>query len=544
MKFITFKNNTSAFLIPALLILILHSIFLFYSGYFQIGLLADDYLNFAAANTSSIKEKFTSSIPYINNLHFRPLYYLSVDLSIYINQLLNTAKDNFIFFRIENLLIFYTLIFLAANLLFRLSGKAYYGLALIIICIFYANNLNDICWTVGKNDMMCGVFLIASLIFTFKYLGSRSDLFQYTAIFFFILGLLTKETAVIFPFISILLVYLAYNREKVYNLKNLFGAEIFILLIYSTFRIYGLGLQPSEVVTRFQKPGILTSINVSLKAFISLVIPFDYLTIQNYLASYNFTFLIYLFLLLLFLTGVIFIFVRTYKFKYLITLTLIFFISISPNLIAGYFRPQLILIPFILITLSLLLIADKMKINLNYYIVTLSLIMCFWIVYSFDIVREWKTSYQKSIKDIDALIELDMDPEKRNIVLGLPSRFGQSFILDYVSGAYNYRKYGKFEIKDNIADLVLTGALDEESLNSEIVILKYSGNEFDLSTSGITQYFLRVDATGSKYTDRDISYRLSGKNFFRKPTNLGLRMNTDSANVYVQSGDRFVKLNE
>lgn len=537
-----FTKDIYRFLFFSVIIFICYTAFLIYSGYFEIGLLSDDYLNFIGAQHSSLYKKFTSSIPLINNLHFRPLYYISINFSIWINQMLNAAKDNFILFRIENMLFFYLAVFLISLLFFRITKKTISSVILLLICLLYPNNINDICWTVGKNDLMCAVFLISSLIFAFSYSENRTKPSYYLAGLFFALGLLTKETSVIVPFITILLVYIAYSKEKVFELKNLLIMEIFILIFYFSIRVYILGIQPAEVVSKFQRPGLSTSAGVAFKAFLSTLLPFDYLTIQEYLNSVNYLFIIYVFLLLIFVVAVLFIFIRTSNYKYLFLLSLVFLVSVSPNLLAGYFRPQLIFIPFILLSFSLLLIGFKMGVNLKFYLINLILIFFLWGKLSFNLIQDWKLAYSNSIECIKSMTALDLDTNKRNIFIGIPSRFRQASMLDYTMGAYNYWKYGEYKINDKITDLVMTGALDPASLNSEISVSKLSENEFELLTSGETQYFLRLDAANNKYKDSDLALRLSEKNLFKKPIDLKLRLTSDKADVYLYSQNKFTKL--
>ncbi len=537
-----FKKDSFKLLFFSAIIFICYTFFLIYSGYFEIGLLSDDYLNFIGAENSTLLKKFTSSVPMINNLHFRPLYYISIDLSLWINQIFNTAKDNFIVFRIENLLYFYLAVFLSSLLFFKTTKKLYLSVTLLLMCLLYPNNINDICWTVGKNDLLCGVFIISSLLFTFSFIENKTKYNYYLAGLFFVFGLMTKETSVILPAITILLVYLAYSKEKVFELKNLLIMEIFILILYFSFRVYILGVQPAEVVTKFQKPGLYSSAGVTFKAFISLLIPYDFLTIQEYLNNFNLLFSIYAGLLLIFVVAVLFIFVRTYNFRYLFVLSIVFVVSISPNLIAGYFRPQLIFIPFILFSFSLLLAANKMGINLKFYAVTLILILFIWGKLSFNLIQDWKLAYYNSVECIKKMTELDLNTKKRNIFIGIPSRLRQASMLDYTVGAYNYWKYGEFKIKDKITDLVLTGALDAASMNSEISVVKLSENEFELLTSGETQYFLRLDAANIKYKDKDIALRLSEKNSFRKPVDLKIRLISDEADVYLYSQNQFTMI--
>jgi len=322
------------------------------------------------------------------------------------------------------------------------------------------------------------------------------------------------------------------------------GMQVFILFAYFSFRFYVIGVQPDGDVTKFQRPGIFTSTGVIFKAFISLIIPYDYLSIQNYLNNFNLLFTIYSVLIMTFLVSVIFIFIRSGNYKSMFLLLLVFLVSISPNLIAGYFRPQLILIPFIFFTFTLLLIASKIKINLKFYLITVILILLVWGKISFNLIQDWRAAYQKSITSINSLINAHIDVSKKNIIIGLPSRYRQACMLDYSMGAYNYWKYGEYKMNDKFVDLVLTGALDAGSLNSEILINKLSSNEFELLTTGMTQNFVRLDGAGKKYKDKFITFRLSQNNLFKKPTILSLRITSGEADVYIMSNDKVIKLNE
>ena len=536
------SKSASVFFIFSGVILFLFTIFLIYSGYFDIGLVSDDYLNFAGAQNSTLGQKFTSSIPYINYLHFRPLYYISINFGIWINQALNMPPDNFVIFRIENLIYFYLFVFLVSYLFYKFTENTWYSLALLMICLIYPNNLNDICWTVGKNDILCGILLFASLITTYNYSLNHSKKYLYLTGIFFSLALMTKETSIILPVVTIILFYSAFNREKLSYIKNLIFLEFFLLIIYFLYRVYMLGVQPAEVVTKFQKPGLFTSAGVIFKAVISLIVPFDYLSIQEYLKNYNLVFTIYAILLFIYLVAVIFIFIRTYKFKYLFLLTLILLVTVSPNLIAGYFRPQLILIPFSFFSFLLLLFAMKMSINVKFYLTGLVLIMILWCKISFNLIQDWRTAYETSQSVTESLLKLNLDPGKRNIILGLPSRFQQAVISDYIMGPYNYKKFGNFKITESITDLILTGSLDNTSLGSEISLAKLSDNEYEILTTGPTQYFMILDELGSKYKDKDIYVRLSQKNNFNKPTMLRVRVTGNDADVYVYSRDTYTKI--
>lgn len=538
------KNEKTKLIIYSLILFFLYSVFLNFTGYFEIGLLSDDYLNFVSAQNSSFLQKITSSIPYYSNLHLRPVWFLSIDLSIWLNEVLHSSKGNFVLFRIENLVYFYILIFLSGYLFFKLTHRLQFSFVLMLVILLYPNNLNDICWTVGKVDLLCGIFMLLSLSFTFSYIENNRSSKMYLAGFFFVISLFTKETSTILPLVAIMLVYISYSKEKVSEIKKLIGFEFLILILYFSYRLFVLGLQPREVVTKFQTPGIFSSLSVTFRALISLVFPYDYLSMQDYLSDRNLMFALYTVLILIFIISVLFILIRTNNIKYIFCLGIIFFISIIPNLIAGYFRPQLILIPFIFFTFALFLISTKLKIRMRFFQIISLLIIIFWGKLGYNLILDWKYSYDKSVSSINSLIDYNIDTKKRNIVIGLPSRLRQTHILDYASGAYNYWKYGDFKVTDRIIDLVLIGALDLNSLNSELGIKKVSENEYEILTSGETMYFTQLDAFRSKYKDKDIEVRLSEKNLFRKPTYLGLRILSDNVDIYVVSNDNITKLHK
>ena len=122
------SKSSFAFFLYSGITLFLFTIFLIYSGYFEIGLLSDDYLNFAGAQNSTLGQKFSSSIPYINNLHFRPVYYISINFGIWVNQILNMPADNFVIFRIENLIYFYIFVLLVSYLFYKFTENTRYSL--------------------------------------------------------------------------------------------------------------------------------------------------------------------------------------------------------------------------------------------------------------------------------------------------------------------------------------------------------------------------------------------------------------------------------
>lgn len=527
----------------SIVLFIVHVIFLMTSGYFSIGLLSDDYMNFISAQSSTLEEKFTSSIPYYSNLHFRPLWFLSIDLSIFLNRIFTSSIDNFIFFRIENLLWFYILLFISGNFLFKITSNRIISLAFVWGCLIFPNNINNICWTAGKVDIICAVFFISALSTTFNYITKKKNIYLLFTLLLFLSALLTKETAVTFPFISLLFFTMIIGKEVLANIKTLIISETAILFGYIFYKIFSLKNLPADVVSAFQEPGISESLSVIIRALISLIIPFDYLTLQNRLNNYDYFIIIYLLIIFTFLVLLIYLFVKNRELRSVVSISGLFLIMISPNLIAGYFRPQLILIPFITISLSVFFVFNKVK-NINGIIkLIVSVVFLFWLMISFNLIKDWKYASEVTEADAGSMCRENFDFKNKVYVIGLPSRYNQAFIMNYVSGQYNYYCNKEFKLTNNVSDIIHTGALDKISLNSELRFKLISDNEFEVRTTGETQYLLKLDNTKNEFSDENLELIFSEYNSFNKPTKAKIKMLNNSGDVYLFSKEKFSMLN-
>ncbi len=538
-----FTTDTGKFFISAFVIFVFFTIYLAISDYFSIGLLSDDYLNFISAQNSTLFQKFTSSIQNYSNFHLRPFWFISIANSININEMLGFAKNDFLFFRIENLFYYYLLMLLISFLFFRISKNLVYSVILLLFCLMYPNNLNDICWTVGKVDMLCAIFMFAALYSAYSYCVKNSQYKIMLCLLFFFFALMTKESSVILPFITLIIIYISFGREKLHEIKYLIFLEFFLLILYFSYRVIILGTQPTEVVTAYQNPGILFTVGVVFKASLSLLVPFDYLSVQDNLDTLNRNFLIYLLVSFAFLVTLLFILTVTKSIGKFFLICLIFLSAIFPNLIAGYFRPQLILIPFVLTVFTTALVLYRLKYYYKFFLITILALLINWGVLGYKLVRNWNYSYTVAQKVYEEFKVLELDETKKNVIIGLPSRLRQSYIMDYAIGPYNYYRHNDFVLKDKFFDLVYTGALDSGSLNSELSVKMLNENEYEISTTGETQYFMRLDAFNNKYKDRDLILKLSAENIFNKPTNMFLKLLTDKANIILYSEGKFRKLN-
>ncbi len=533
------NKRTIKFIKLSLLIFSLFSIYLFFSGYFEIGFLSDDYLNFISAKNSSLTQKFTSSIPYESNLHFRPLWFLSINVMIAINNLLGSSPDNFLLYRIDNLFCLCLLSFISSFLLFKITRRVSISIVFLLMIILYPNIVNDICWTVGKAGILCGIFLFSSLYFSFSYIERKSVSKILLTLLFFVLALLTKESAIMLPFIIVLLVLITFGKSKLSEIKNLIICELIILFLYTAYRILIL----PGTLTGLSEPGILNTFGVFSRALVSMVLPLDYLSIQNDFFDLNFFFLLYLLPVLILVFFIVRLILRSGNSGKLFLLALIFIAAISPNLMAGYFRPQLSLIPFLIFYLSLLILLSKIPVTPVLIKLLFYFIIIFWLIQDHYLIKDWKYAYEKSVNVVNDLIDSGIDFNKRNIILGLPSRYRQSYLLDNTFAQYNYWKYNDLSIRDEIYDFVHTGALDSASLNSELSLKQLSENEFEIETTGPTQFFQMAVSNTNEFKDEHIEIELGDENSFDKYSRMKVRVVSENVDVYYFSKDKLILLN-
>lgn len=482
-------NNVSIFK-SYLLVTFLFVILLIICGYFKIGYLSDDYLNHYSANISSISEKFTSKVVYYNNLHFRPLWFLSFSFDMFIGKSFNFASDGFVISRIHNLLLYvFFAFFVSYNLYYRTQNHSF-TILLYLIVLLFPNNLHSLLWITCRNDTQIGSlgFLSMILFFVYKRNGKPVYLILSTCAFGF--ALFFKETAIIFPFVIFIIFYYFYQEKTSVRLKD-YIYHFSILLAYILYKLLYLNTSSNDILN-YYKFSIFDRINVFSKAVISLLSSEDYLSlIYNYNhLSIN---LIPLFIPSILILIIIF-FAYKEQPKKILYLFILFFFSIVPNIIAGYIRPQLVIVPFTILLLPIIFEITFLKKNkqlfVKYLFVFLLLIFAFE---SYNRLNEYKNSYNLLKNNIDLISFKSIASEKEPVFLFLPSRLKQTYILDYIQATYNFFKYKNFVINDSIYGFVNYAALDKESLNSEIIIDKINDSTITALCAGETQFFFNND---------------------------------------------------
>lgn len=533
------KYVLSVFIIFILFILFINS-----AGFFKIGLLSDDYLNFYDAVRSSPAEKFSGTLPFTNPLHFRPLYYFSLQISSYVHDALGFTYDNFIFYRIQNLILYFIIVFTAGRIVLLKTKRVSYAVFAAASILLFPNNIHNICWTAGRADLLCCMFYLGSIYFSLIYFEKKSKPGLVLALIFFLLALMSKETAVTLPFAVLIFLYITENKTSIRENLLYISAIGVILIIYLMYRT--AVLNPGFI--RYYDSGYLS---LFLKCLVSLTIPLGYLDLKLLILSGDVITIAYLLIILSVLTYYIILFIKKKFYKNTFSLVILVIVLIAPYLYADYIRPQLILIPFSVIVIYLFISFDRLKkyfteINTKPFIAILIILLAFFTYYSFNIIKDWSTAYNNAVHRMESLLNTGIETNRHNIIVGNAGRLKQSFLFDKLTGAYGYWKNKNFIVNDTINDIVQTGALDTESLNSPLNYREITPGEFEISAAGKTQYFYMEGFNDDKakwtFANREMSVEATAYNFFNKPSKIRLKILSPDVNCYLASEVKYYKI--
>jgi hypothetical protein len=530
------------------------------SGYFSIGLLSDDYNNLNDAVNTSIVQKFSGDLPFTNKLHLRPLYYLSMQIGYYIHNSLGLGYDNFINFRIGNLILFLILAFMCGQLVYNLCQNYFSSIITVCSVLFFPSNIHNICWLAGRVDILCGIFFITYLYYSIKYIKNSKNAFLIMSTLFFLLALLTKETAIIALPICLIFIYFFNTNIEKRKLNTLFFSQLLVLIVYFSFKC---------LINQFHIPYLSPQNNliVIIKSFLGFVLPIDPLSIQYQLHKNDISILIY-FVAFIFLSFFLFLYLFQTKFFKIIFFTfLVSLISTLPYSITGYVRPQLMLIPFSATAIFIISAStdfrntftgsgpgtgkDSFSNVKNYRFIkplvfSCVIVLLFWTYYTYNNINQWKYAFYYSRTNLDNLLSKEYDSNKYTIILGNPGRIDQFFMFDKITGAYNYWKYKTPVIIDTIYDIVLTGTVAKEDIITKIQLNKLKDNEFEIYTKNENLFFYieGFDINKNSYTfeNNKIKIEFSEFSYLRKPMKMKIILKSKDINCFMVSESNYYKI--
>ncbi|KXK49433.1 MAG: hypothetical protein UZ05_CHB002001888 [Chlorobi bacterium OLB5] len=545
-------SESRKYILYALGIFAAYAVLMYIAGFFKIGLLSDDYLNIYDALNSDLYQKFTGNLPFTNAFHIRPVYYLSLEKSIAVNNILGLEPGNFIWFRIQNLMLLYFISFTAGIFLLYLTGRTSVSAAGILSVLIYSNNINNICWMAARVDLICGFFYLISFLLFIIYSDSGKRLFFILSVLTFITALLTKELAITLP---LTVAAFEYFRKGFSGLKKalpLLTVLLIILAVYFIFRIIILGNDVADITTLYQSFPLSNAPGVYARALIALTIPLDFITINFQLRNDNKLILIYLIILYGSIFYLIWTSYKTEIYRIAIQLVLLFFLLITPYAVVGYIRPQMILLPFTVITVFILYLygtklRESKKLKKEYLRISFAAAMLIWGYWSYTTVNDWHTAYEKAKVNAENLVKLPKEEDKKIVIIGNPGRYKQAFMFDKMTGAYGYFKYGDFIIKDTINDVIQSAAFQESSIGAKFTLKEISPTEFEIKAEAPKQFFYiegyNPERIRTGFFNEDISVEFTEFNTVDKPIRLTLKILNKNINCYLAEELGFRKIN-
>jgi len=219
-------------------------------------------------------------VKYFFGMNFFVANYHPLTMIVYMMEY-HIAKLNPEFYHIVNLLIHFLNVILVFVFIYLLSGKK--TEVAVVVAVFFAihpMHVESVAWIAELKDVLYTSFFLGGLITYYFYLeGRRRSMYYFITMFLFILSLLSKTSAVIFPLILILLDY--YIKKKINGRALL--EKIPFIIVSIVFGIINLKAQETSI-TRVESHSIFQGFFLASYTMINYIIK---LLIPTNLSSYN-----------------------------------------------------------------------------------------------------------------------------------------------------------------------------------------------------------------------------------------------------------------
>ncbi|MEO8514781.1 MAG: hypothetical protein ABI543_14585, partial [Ignavibacteria bacterium] len=454
-------------------------------------------------------------------------------------------------FRLQNLMLLIFIAFISGLTVYYLTKRSYVSLSASAAILLFPNNINNICWMAARVDLICCFFYVATVLLFLIYSDTKKKLFFVLSILTFLIALFTKELAITLPFVILTIGYFRYGKEGLKRSICLLTVLTVLLIFYFIFRVFILGNNITEIATLYQPNPLANAPGVFARALIALSIPIDFISLNYQLRNDNK--LIILYLLILYGAGFYLIWtaVKADIYRIIGQLALLFVILITPYAIVGYLRPQMILLPFTIITIYVLYLYSQQKklsirLKKNVLKTCFFAALIFWGFWSQQAVCDWLTSYEKAKTNVENLIKTPHDVSKKMILIGNPGRFKQTLMFDKMTGAFNFWKNNNFVIKDTINDIIQTAALQESSIGAKLECRQISAIEFEIKTNAPKHFFYIEGYDNERiklgFRNNDISVEFTEFNNVNKAIKLNLKILSPNIECFLAEDLGFRKI--
>ncbi len=248
---------------PYFIILVVGFLLFYQTLFFNISYLDDQALlidNAPIMQAQGIPGIFSHDVFFSKrNIYYRPL----LNLSFFVEMKINNFNSDYFIFHFFNILIHILAVFCLFAILKQFKYKDPLALFLSLVFLVHPVLTQAVAWIPGRNDSLLALFILASFYCLLIFLKNKKLWSFLGHIFFFLLALFTKETAV-FAGLVFFIYLIIVKREKVFSLDSrlLYLAWSSVLIIYFLARNFALGVNRIDITT------IISSLKDNLAAFI------------------------------------------------------------------------------------------------------------------------------------------------------------------------------------------------------------------------------------------------------------------------------------
>ncbi|MGC9365972.1 MAG: tetratricopeptide repeat protein [bacterium] len=219
-------------------------------------------------NPNSIITSFTKDLSLSKDYHEK-IFYRPVMLISYVIEY-QWAGENPTFYHLTNILLHVLTGYLIYWLLQIIGYSKLKSFLLTLIFLIHPLTVQSVAWIQGRNDILLAIFSFLSIIFLDRYIEKKRVYNLVLHLLMFVFALLTKESAVVLPFIFFLYIYLI--KKTPVNRKN----NLIIYLIW--FLSLSLWFLVRNLFVNYYSGGFYSIVDLGrglLSYMGKLVFPFD-----------------------------------------------------------------------------------------------------------------------------------------------------------------------------------------------------------------------------------------------------------------------------
>jgi tetratricopeptide (TPR) repeat protein len=235
----------------------------------DINIIQTDYNRISSI--SNISKEFLSG--YINTDYYRPI----INISFLINRVIG-GQNTFVY-HLSNILFHIIACSLVFYILINLGYKRSTSLAAALIFAASPIFVNAIAWIPGRNDVIMSIFAFAAFLNIIKFKKTGLNKYVIYNILFYLLAVLSKETALLLPVIFFTYIIFDEQKYKVSIITKSTAGWTIVLLIWFILRS---SADLGSNINRFGFDVILMNLSVIPEFIIKFFIPFKLSVLPTY----------------------------------------------------------------------------------------------------------------------------------------------------------------------------------------------------------------------------------------------------------------------